>query len=101
MRKFLWMFLIIFCQSYILNGAPYLIFLLDDKTHSIKVEETDTIGAVIDRFCNLTGCSANMVRLTYAGKSLEPYRTLANYSILEDSTIFVNYRLSPTTAYHP
>ena len=67
--------------------------LPSSKTTTLHVETEDTISTVKDMIQNKERIPRNKQRLIYAGRQLEDGRTLADYSVQNESTINLVLRL--------
>jgi len=66
---------------------------LNGKAHRVFVESSDTIDKLSHVIDFITGFGPYEQRLIFAGRQLEPGRTLADYNIPKDSTVHMILRL--------
>lgn len=63
-----------------------------EKTITLEVESSDTIEAVKSKIQDSEDIDSNSQKLIFNNKNLEDGRTLADYSIIKESTIYLNIK---------
>ena len=69
-----------------------------DRSITLDVECSDTIRDVKAKILQKEGIPSHFYYLTFAGKLLEDARTVSDYNILENSTLWLTFRAVHTTA---
>ena len=74
-------------------GVQFFVRNVAGKTLTFLLNPLDLVSHVKEMIYAKDGCPCDKQRLIYAGKQLEDDRTLADYGIMRQSTIFLVYSL--------
>ena len=75
------------------GGMNILVRLFNNTAVELEVDPNDTISTLRNIVAQKQGCQVNQVRLIYSGKELQDQYTLADYGIIDDSSINTALRL--------
>lgn len=76
------------------RGMPVVVKMLTGKSINLEVDRADTIEKVMANIHTAEGIAPEKQRLIFAGTQLSPEKTVADYNIVERSTLHLVLRLS-------
>ena len=77
----------------LIGGMQFFVKTLTGRTSTVDGELSDTVATLKTKLQEKEGIPADQLRLVFAGKSLDDNRTLSDYNMQNESTIFMLLRL--------